>query len=64
MRCTLKCENPQDIEYTITMTATCEYWEKLKDCLDGSYNALEFKAKLHEILHQAHDTYWAKETDT
>ena len=64
MECRLKCENPDEIEFTLSITMTAKGWEKLREQLDkselrNSHPSWELIAKINDLLAQARKVYWA-----
>jgi len=67
----LKCEEPGDVVYTITTTATAREWEEFRTALDElamkSLGPLDkvhaFRRQIDELLGQARKIYWAAEDD-
>lgn len=65
MQCRLKCEKPEDIVYTVTVTATAKEWEQLRDQLDKLGPALGWPARtirdeIDDLLAQARKIYWPR----
>jgi len=60
MTCKLKCTSPEEIKYTITMTATAEEFQKMRD-----HNSIDFTLQrtISNLLSQANQTFTAKEGD-
>ena len=63
MKCRLKCEKPEDIEYTLTITMPAKEWEKLRDQLQdrqqvNSYPAWTLVRIIDDMLAQARKIYW------
>lgn len=54
----LKCENPKDIVYTMTMTATAEEWEELRDQLKHQWPSFKLSNSIDDLLSQARKIYW------
>ena len=66
MQTRLKCEKPDDIEFTVTITMTAKEWEKLRDQLDtmekvASYPSNRLVYQITDLLAQARKIYWANE---
>jgi hypothetical protein len=64
MKSRLKCEKPEQIEYTITMTATAEQWEQIRDDLEGARfhgPAGALRSQITNLLAQARKNYWPEE---
>lgn len=66
MQCRLKCENPADIEYTVTITMKAGDWEKLREQLDASQLSTSYPSwtlirEIDDLLRQARKIYWPKE---
>jgi hypothetical protein len=62
MTCKLKCTEPEQIKYTITMTATAEEWERLREEITPKNNYV-FCRTVSELLAQANQTFTTKEVD-
>ncbi len=58
MRFTLRCENPDDIEYTMTITMTAKRWEELKDQLVVVWPSSDLRSNICDLLGQAREVYW------
>lgn len=63
MRCRLKCEEPNKIDFTLTITMSAENWEKLRDQMkDSQYSwpMSDLSRQINELLGQARKIYWPK----
>lgn len=60
--CRLKCEKPEEIEYTLTVTMKASEWEKLRNQLDANYTwpASDVVRYINDMLAQARKIYWPK----
>lgn len=61
MRARLKCENPDEIEYTVTLTMTAKEWELLRAHLDAAklaWPASWLTNQINDLLAQARKIYW------
>jgi hypothetical protein len=61
MRARLKCENPEDIEYTITMTMKAKEWESLRNQLHHVWPSSWLTHRVDDLLSQARKIYWSEE---
>lgn len=69
MKMRLKCEEPDNIVFTITATATAREWGQLRDRLDEvamkSLGPLDqvhyFRSQIDNLLGQARKIYWPPE---
>lgn len=57
----LKCEDPKDIVYTITLTASCEEFEKLREQLREAWPSAFLGRAITDLLSQARKIYWHTE---
>ncbi len=65
MDCRLKCEKPEDIVYTMSVTATAKEWESLRDQLDKigtlvPWPASTLRSQIDDLLGQARKIYWPR----
>jgi hypothetical protein len=64
----LKCENPGEIEYTITATMTADQWERVREALDKAqiyYGPTgELIKNINNLLAQARKIYWTEDATT
>jgi hypothetical protein len=63
MQCRLKCEKPNEIVYTLTITMKAEEWEALREQLDASPKkqscpAYTLRRHIDDLLGQARKIYW------
>ena len=63
MECTLKCERPDEIEFTLRVTMTAKSWEKLREQLgkselQNSHPSWELIAKINDLLGQARKVFY------
>lgn len=68
MRTRLKCENPEGIDFTMTITMSAKDWELLRDQLDkssigSSYPSWQMKSAINDVLAQARKIYWATDDE-
>lgn len=64
MQCRLRCEKPEDIVYTMTVTATAKEWEMLRDQLRETkfgYPGATLTNQIDDLLGQARKIYWPAE---
>lgn len=64
MECRLKCENPEDIVYTMTISMEAKHWETIRDQLNaGQYYgvASDLRCKISNLLSQAKKIYWPED---
>lgn len=62
----LKCEKPEDVVYTMTVTATAGEWQKLRDQLNEAkfgYPAATMTRQIDNLLSQARKIFWPTETE-
>jgi hypothetical protein len=62
MKTRLKCEDPDNIIFTVTLTASAKEWELLRDHLRGGKwaPAVSILAdQIDDLLTQARKIYWA-----
>ena len=58
MDCRLKCENPGEIVYTMTITMKAKDWETLRDQMQTKWPSWELGSKINDLLGQARKVYW------
>lgn len=61
MECRLKCEKPEEILYTVTITATAKEWELLREQLKENplqYPSFTLIQQINDMLAQARKIYW------
>lgn len=58
MDCRLKCERPEAIVYTMTITASAKEWESLRDQLKEEWPGWELSRQIDDLLSQARKIYW------
>ena len=58
MKARLKCEKPEDIEYTVVLTATAKEFEELRDQLIDTWPSSDLVRTLNDLLGQARKIYW------
>ena len=61
MKATLKCEKPDEIEFTMTITASAKWWEEFRGTLKEQYPAWDLTSKINDLLAQARKIYWTEE---
>ena len=63
MNCKLNCTNPDEIEYTITMTATCKEWREFRTSVQakGVQFPTSLSHRIEKMLIQANKTYRGEE---
>lgn len=61
MQCKLKCEKPEDIVYTMTITMTAKEWEQLRDQLTMKWPSSQLSSWVSDLLGQARKIYWPAE---
>ncbi len=61
MEARLKCESPEKIVYTITITATAKEWEELRDNLNNVFETLVLRNKINNLISQARKIYWTED---
>lgn len=63
MNCRLKCEKPDDIEYTLTVTMPAGDWGKLRDQMHKvsyAWPTCDLIRQIDDLLSQARKIYWPK----
>ena len=55
----LKTENPDEIVYTVILTAPAKEWEELREQLAKRWPAHSLSNIIDDLLAQAHKIYWA-----
>jgi len=63
MDCRLKCEKPEEIVYTMTISMKAKDWEALRDQLKGAWPAWDLSRNIDDLLAQARKVYWPKNLD-
>jgi hypothetical protein len=63
MKARLKCEKPEEIEYTVTITMSAKEWERLRGQLETAWPASELSYAIDDLLAQARKIYWAREPE-
>lgn len=63
MQFRLKCEKPEDIVYTMTVTASAKEWEGLRDQLKDAHPSWNLTSAINDLLGQARKIYWPKDED-
>lgn len=58
MNCRLKCENPGDIEYTMTITMKAKEWEDFREQLEAKWPSSNISSYINDLLAQARKIYW------
>ena len=58
MECRLKCENPEDIVYTMTISMKAKDWEALRDQLCQKWPSSDLLYNISNLLAQARKIYW------
>lgn len=64
MQCRLKCEKPDEIEYTVTITMKAKDWERLREQLTREWPSSDLGYHINDLLAQARKIYWAKPPET
>jgi hypothetical protein len=54
----LKTENPEEIVFTMTITATAKEWEELRDQLSQKYPSWKLSGMIDNLLSQARKVFW------
>jgi hypothetical protein len=71
MKMRLKCEDPNQIVYTVTTTATAAEWGHFRDCLDDFVMksllphrdlVYGFRNQINDLLAQARKIYWTADS--
>jgi hypothetical protein len=65
MRTRLCTDKPDDITFSLTVTATAKEFEALRDQLAdiNKHPASEFRYALNDVLAQARKIYWARDPE-
>ena len=61
MDCRLKCEKPDDIVFTMTLTMKAKDWEQLRDQLQNVWPSSDLTHYINDLLSQARKIYWPRE---
>lgn len=61
MRSQLKIENPDRIEFTLTMTMSLSEWKELQGQLDGNYPSWKLSHQISSMVSQATGTFYPDE---
>jgi len=62
MKCSLKATHPEEIEYTISLTATAKEFEELREKIDRNFYITQSLDKMiSDLLIQANKAYNTKE---
>lgn len=63
----LKCEKPEEIEYTIVITMKAGEWELVRESLDTAqkrnHPAHQVIGAINDLLAQARKIYWPKDDE-
>lgn len=62
MDCRLKCESPEKIVYTMTITASAGDWERLRNQLKTEWPSWELVQQIDSLLKQARRVYFPEPT--
>jgi hypothetical protein len=67
MKARLKCLNPGEIEYEMSITMTAAHWDRLRAQLDSakdsmSYPGADLRRKIDDLLTQARKVYYPAES--
>ena len=60
MECRLKCEKPEDIIYSMTITAKAKEWEELREMIEDKWPGFIIKNQITDLLSQARKIYWTE----
>lgn len=63
MECRLKCEKPDQIEYTLTVTMKAKDWEQFREQLMTKWPSCDFVHAVNDLLAQARKVYWPRVPD-
>lgn len=58
MRARLKCDNPDDIEFTLSITMPAKEWEQLRDQMTTDYPSWKLTSAINSLLADARRIYW------
>ena len=61
MKTRLKCENPESIVYTMTITMTAKEWEDLREQLQQKWPSSRLSSSITDLLAQARKIYWSED---
>jgi hypothetical protein len=54
----LKCEKPEDIVFTVTITMKAKEWEQLREQLTSKWPSSDLAMNISDLLAQARKIYW------
>lgn len=57
-----KAENPNKIEFTLTVTATAEEWITLRDQLQEKWPSSRLSTMITDLVSQARKIFWEEQT--
>lgn len=71
MKMRLKCEEPKQVVYTVTCTATAAEWEHFRERLDDVVMKMTspgdlvyaFRRQVDDLLAQARKVYWTTDSE-
>lgn len=63
MQFKMKCVNPEDLEYTMTITMKVKEWRELQAHMEDHWPGYDFKLAIDDILTQANLTYFPKDPE-
>ena len=61
MKTRLKCEDPESIVYTMTITMTAKEWEDLREQLQQKWPSSRLSSSITDLLAQARKIYWSED---
>lgn len=64
MRARLKCEDPGEIEYTVTITMKAKEWEDFREQLKAVWPSSWLASRITDLLSQARKIYWSEDEST
>ena len=64
MQIKMRCENPEDIVYSMTITMRARDWEDLKGQLSEKWPSWNLSLQISDLLMQARRVYCPKPVET
>lgn len=59
----LKCEKPEDIDFTLTITMKASEWEAMREQLSGDWPSWKLTSAINSLLSDARKIYWHDTAD-
>jgi hypothetical protein len=60
MKARLKCEHPEDIEFTVTITMKAKEWKDFREQLTNVWPSSWLASRISDLLAQAQRIYWSE----